>query len=44
MKQLLIKIRNSSKLSSIDIGRIIDLIKTLINNIEIEIKEPNYRY
>ena len=44
MNQLFKKIRNSSKLPAIDVGRIIDRIKALTNNTEIEIKETNHRY
>lgn len=44
MNQLFKKIRNSSKLPAIDVGRIIDRIKALTNNTEIEIKEINHRY
>ncbi len=44
MNQLFKKMRDSSKLPAIDIGRIIDRIKALTNNTEIEIKEINHRY
>lgn len=44
LKQLFTKFKSASKLSSIDIGRIIDRIKALTNNTEVEIIEKNHRY
>ena len=44
LKQLFTKFKSASKLPSIDIGRIIDRIKALTNNTEVEIKEKNHRY
>ena len=44
LKQLFIKFKSASKLSAIDIDRVIDRIKALTNNTEVEIKEKNHRY
>ena len=44
LKQLFTKFKSASKLSAVDIGRIIDRIKALTNNTEVEIKEINHRY
>jgi primosomal protein DnaI len=38
------KLQSVSKLSSIDIGRLVDRIKALTNNTEIHIIEKNHRY
>ena len=44
IKELFIKFKSASKLSAIDIDRVIDRIKALTNNTEVEIKEKNHRY
>ena len=44
LSQLFTKLKGISKLSTTDIGRIIDRIKALTNNTEVEIKELNHRY